>query len=71
MGCLWREDHLRLGSGQIDQVKECAKKLKEAEIDHSKLTSAEKENQKQQWKQWIDSTAKGFKDKLKEMGRME
>ena len=55
---------------QIDQVKECAKKLKEAEIDHSALTPTEKENQKRQWKQWIDATSHGFKDKLKEEGRL-
>ena len=41
---------------QIDQVKECAKKLKEAEIDYSALTPSEKENLKHQWKQWIDAT---------------
>lgn len=55
---------------QIDQVKECAKKLKETEIDHSTLTQKEKENQKHQWKQWIDTTTKGFKDKLKAEGRL-
>lgn len=55
---------------QIDQVKECAHKLKEAEIDHSVLTPIEKEEQKRQWKQWIDATTHGFKDKLKEEGRL-
>ena len=42
----------------------------EAEIDHSSLTHTEKENQKRQWKQWIDATTHGFKDKLKEEGRL-
>ena len=56
---------------QIDQVKECAKKLKEAEIEHSSLTYTEKEEQKRQWKHWIDATTHGFKDKLKEEGRLE
>lgn len=51
-------------------MKECAKKLKEAEIDHSALTQTEKENLKHQWKQWIDATTHGFKDKLKEEGRL-
>ena len=55
---------------QIDQVKECAKKLKEAEIDHSALTPSEKENLKHQWNQWIDATTHGFKDKLKVEGRI-
>ena len=55
---------------QIDNVKECAKKLKEAEIDHTSLTQTEKEEQKHQWKLWLDSTAQGFKDKLKAEGRL-
>ena len=74
-GMLWAAYGVKIISGsaaewQIDQVKECAKKLKEAEIDHSALTYTEKENQKRQWKQWIDATTHGFKDKLKEEGRL-
>lgn len=56
---------------QIDAVKECAKELKEEEIDHSTLTPAEKENQKRLWKEWIDETTKGFKDELKRAGRLQ
>lgn len=55
---------------QIDKVKECAQKLKEAEIDHSSLSQTEKEDEKRQLKQWMDSTAQGFKDKLKKEGRL-
>ena len=55
---------------QIDQVKECAKKLKDAEIDHSAFTKTEKENLKHQWKLWVDSTTRGFNDKLEEERRM-
>ena len=55
---------------QIDQVKECAKKLKEVEIDHSAHSQLDKENLKHQWKQWISATTHGFKDKLKEEGRL-
>ena len=74
-GMLWAAYGVKIISGsaaewQIDQVKECAKKLKETEIDHSALTLTEKENQKHQWKQWIDATTRGFKDKLKEEGRL-
>lgn len=74
-GMLWAAYGVKIISGsvaewQIDQVKECAKKLKEAEIDHSTLTSVEKENMKHQWEQWIDATTHGFKDKLKEEGRV-
>ena len=46
-------------------------KLKEAEIDHSSLTQTEKEEQKRQWKILQDTTTQGFKDKLKEEGRLE
>lgn len=55
---------------QIDQVKECVRKLKEVEIDHSALTKAEKDNLKAQWKQWLDATSKGFKDVLRAEGRL-
>lgn len=56
---------------QIDAVKECAKELKEKEIEHSSLSPTEKENQKRLWKQWIDETTKGFKDELKVAGRLK
>lgn len=74
-GMLWAAYGVRIINGtvaewQIDKVKECAQKLKEAEIDHSPLSHTEKEEQKRQWKLWLDSTAQGFKDKLKEEGRL-
>lgn len=74
-GMLWAAYGVKIISGsaaewQIDQVKECANKLKEAEIDHSTLPPSEKENLKHQWKLWIDATTHGFKDKLKEKGRL-
>lgn len=52
-------------------MKKYAKKLKDEEIEHSKLVPAEKENQRMLWEQWLDETAKGFKDVLKREGRME
>ncbi len=56
---------------QIDAVKECAKELKEKEIEHSSLSPSVKENQKRLWKQWIDETTKGFKEGLKASGKMK
>lgn len=74
-GMLWAAYGVKIISGsvdewQIDQVKECAKKLKETEIDHSALTPSEKKNQKNQWNQWIDATTQGVKDMLKSEGRL-
>lgn len=75
-GMLWAAYGVKNISGnvcewQIDAVKKYAKKLKEEDIDHSTLSPAEKENQKELWKQWIDETTKGFKEVLKSEGRME
>ena len=75
-GMLWAAYGVKIISGsvaewQIDKVKECAQKLKEAEIDHSSLTKAEREEEKRLLKQWMDSITQGFKDKLKEEGRLE
>ena len=74
-GMLWVAYGVKVISGpvaewQIDKVKESALKLKEAEIDHSSLSLTEKENQKRQWKQWLDVTTQGFKDKLRAKGRL-
>ena len=49
-------------------MKKYAKKLKDEEIEHPAMTPDE---QKGLWKQWIDETAKGFKEVLKKEGRME
>lgn len=75
-GMLWAAYGVKVISGpaaewQIDKVKESALKLKEAEIDHSSLSLIEKENQKRQWKQWLDVTTQGFKEALKREGRMK
>ena len=75
-GMLWAAYGIKVISGsvaewQIDKVKEAALKLKEAEIDHSSLSLTEKENQKNQWKQWLDATTQGFKEILKRAGRMK
>ena len=56
---------------QIDIIKENISHYCEATIDHSQLSYQEKEDQKRQMKQSLDSTTQGFKDKLKEEGRLE
>lgn len=74
-GMLWAAYGVKVISSdavewQIDAVKECAKELKEKEIEHSSLSPTEKGNQKKLWKQWIDETTRGFKDELKREGRI-
>ena len=75
-GMLWAAFGVRIFSEnvaewQIEAVKKYAKKLKDEEIEHSALTSTDKDEQKRLWKQLIDETTKGFKEVLKKEGRME
>ena len=75
-GMLWAAYGVKIFSDnvaewQIEAVKKYAKKLKEEEIEHSTLTSADKDEQKRLWKKWIDETTKGFKEVLKKEGRMK
>ena len=75
-GMLWAAYGVKIINGtvaewQIDKVKECAQKLKEVEVDHSPLSQTEKEEQKRQWKLWLDTTTQGLKDNLKEERRLE
>ena len=74
-GMLWAAFGVRIFSDnvaewQIDAVKKYAKKLKDEEINHSEMAPTEKENQRRLWEQWLDETAKGFKDVLKREGRI-
>ena len=55
---------------QIDAIKECVSKLKEAEIDHSFGSIAEKQELKRQWKLRVEAYAQGFKDELKRRGQL-
>lgn len=60
----------KVAEWQVDSVKKCASILKEAEIDHLVLSDAEKEEIKNQWKQYLDTYTQGFKDELRREGRM-
>lgn len=55
---------------QLDSVKECATKFKEAEIDHSSLPYHEKGELKLQWKQLLEASCQGIKDELRRDGRL-
>ncbi len=45
-------------------------RLKEAEIDHSVLSDAEKVGLNRQWRHYLDSYTQGLKDELRKEGRM-
>lgn len=55
----------RISEQQIDFVKEVVSKFREAGIDHLSFPNSDKEEQKRQWKQWLDATTRGIKDELK------
>lgn len=56
---------------QIDIVKEAVSRFRESEIDQSSLPQHEKDIFKQQWRQWLESYAHGFKESLKQQGRLK
>lgn len=56
---------------QIDMVKAAVSRFRESEIDQSSLPQQEKEGLKQQWKQWLELYVRGFKDLLKQQGRLK
>ena len=60
----------RISEQQIDFVKEVVSKFREAEIDHLSLSDSDKEEQKSQWKQWLDATTRGIKDELRGVGEL-
>ena len=55
---------------QIEAVKKCASILKEAEIDHSVLSDAEKVGLNRRWRHYLDSYTQGLKDELRKEGRL-
>ena len=60
----------KISEQQIDFVKEVISKFREAEIDHLTVSASEKEDLKNQWKQWLDATARGIKDELRAEGKL-
>lgn len=65
-GMLWASFGVKIfeenvAEWQIDAAKECAKNLKEKEIDHSSLTPIKKEEQKKLWNQWMMKQPKASK----------
>ncbi|MBR5399917.1 MAG: hypothetical protein IK103_09030 [Bacteroidales bacterium] len=74
-GMLWAAYGVKLMGGfisewQIDAIKECASRLKLAEIDHFQLSPCEKDELKRLWKQRFDALTSGIKNKLKQEGRI-
>ena len=55
---------------QIDVIKENISHYCEAQIEHSRLSHQEKEEQKHQMKQSLEVYIQGVKDELKRVGRL-
>ena len=55
---------------QIDMIKESILRFNETKIEHSQITYQEKEAQKRQLKQSLDSYIQGVKDLLAGEGRL-
>lgn len=53
---------------QIDMIKEDISRYNEAKIDHSQLSSQDKEEHKRQMKQSLEQYTRGFKDEMKAKG---
>lgn len=58
-------------SSDLDQVKELAVKCMEQYISQQKLSEADKEEIKQNHKQWADMVLQGIKQRLYECGKIE
>ena len=61
----------KISEQQIDFVKEVISKFREAEIDHLTMSPSEKEELKNQWKKWLDTTTHGIKDELRAEGKLK
>lgn len=60
----------RISEQQIDFVKEIVSRFREAEIENSSISISDKDEQKKQWKQWLDATTCGIKDELRAEGKL-
>ena len=54
----------------LDNIKELAVKCMEEYISHQKLSDKDKEELKQNHKQWADMALKGLKQRLREIGEI-
>lgn len=55
---------------QIDAIKEDISRYQEMVIEHSSLSSQEKEEQKRQMKQSLEVYIQGVKDEMRAVGKM-
>nr|WP_294727485.1 hypothetical protein [Prevotella sp.] len=63
--------HDKVLSSDLDQVKELAVKCMEQYISQQKISEADKEEIKQDHKQWADMVLQGVKQRLHECGKIE
>ncbi len=62
--------HGKVLSSDLDKVKEMAVKCMEEYISRLKLTDIQKEQMKQNRKQWAELALEGIKQRLRESGKM-
>lgn len=62
--------HGKIKSEELDDIKELAMKCMENYIAHLNLTAMEKEEMKQNYKQWSDFALQGIKQQLRDSGKM-
>ncbi len=58
-------------SSDLDKIKEMAMKYMEEYVSHMRLSEEEKEEIKENHKQWADATLKGIKQRLHDSGKIE
>ena len=58
-------------SSNLDKVKDMAVKCMEEYISHQNLSNKEKEEMKENHKQWADMTLKGIKNRLHDSDKLK
>lgn len=58
-------------SSDLDKVKDIAVKCMEGYVSHMNLSEEEKQEMKENHKQWADATLKGIKQRLRDSGKVE
>lgn len=63
--------HGKVQSSNLDKVKDMAVKCMEEYVSHQNLSDREKEEMKENHKQWADMTLKGIKNRLHDSDKLK